>query len=84
MRDLLAVDDRDEVDALVVTPVEFLALGDPLLDAEDVVSQLEGGGHLALAADAANLVGERVGHLSAYRRMSLFSALSLTYGPAWS
>ena len=61
----VAVGDGDEVHALAVAAVELLVDGHALLDAEDVVAQRQRRRHLGVAARAADLVGEHVGHRSA-------------------
>ncbi len=50
------------MDALVVAPVELLALGHALLDAEHVVAQLQRGGQLVTAAGPPDLVADRRAH----------------------
>ena len=58
----LAVAHRDQMDALGIAAVDLVALGHSLLDAEDVVAQLERGGQLLPAARPADLVHGGPGH----------------------
>jgi hypothetical protein len=67
----------------VVAPIELLVLRHPLLDAEYVVSEPQAGRHLALVANATDLIADHR-HPSTYRRMSRCRALALSYGPAWT
>ena len=68
---------------VVIASVDLLVLRHPLLDAEDVVTELERGLHLALAPEPTDLVAEQR-HERTYRRMSCSRAAALRYGPALS